>query len=106
SKPFASRNRLEKLSLLLLRPVVEERFTDEAIAHGRNHPGARIAAGKLLDRNRITHGVESRAAILLRHEDAQEPEFAHLLGPCVRAFLAFIEGCRLLHDLLFREIED
>src|SRR5213594_4609803 len=43
SKPFASRHGPEKLSLLPLGPVVEERFTDEAVAHGRDHPGARIA---------------------------------------------------------------
>src|SRR5207245_10923845 len=97
---------LEKLSLLLLRPIVKERLTDEAIAHGRNHPGAGIAARKFLDRNRITHGVESRAAVLLRDEDAQEPESTHLLGPCVREFLAFVEGGRSRDDLLLCEIAD
>src|SRR6266705_5402 len=51
----------------------------------------RIAARKFLDRNRIAHGVESRAPVLLRHEDAQEPELAHLLGPRMRELLALVE---------------
>src|SRR5206468_12708797 len=72
----------------------------------RAHTNARIGNRNVPVHKRVAHGVDSRAAILLRDEYSQEPEFTHLLGPRVREFLAFVERGRLWDDLLPREIAD
>src|SRR5438128_204576 len=104
--PFSPRDRFEEPPLLLLGPIVQERFADEAVAHRRDDAGACIPAGELLDRDRIADGVQPRAPVLLRDEDPEESELAHLLGPRVRELLTLVERAGLRDDLLLGEVAD
>src|SRR5205823_6281202 len=58
---------------------------------------------EFLERDRIAYGVEAGPSVFLRHEDAEEPELAHLLRPRLRELLALVERAGLRDDLLLRE---
>src|SRR5205807_7779635 len=98
--------RYELRPLLVLRPVPQEGFAHESVAHGRDYARARIAPGQFLDRDRVAYGVEAGSSVLLGDEDPEESQLAHLLGPGVREVLALVEGARFGDDLLFRERAD
>src|SRR5207245_972872 len=91
-QPLSPRNRFEEPPLLLLGPVTQERFADQPVAHRRNDAGTCVPPGEFLDRDCIADGIEPRAPVLLRDEDPEESELAHLLGPRVRELLALVEG--------------
>src|SRR5204862_6642246 len=71
--------------------------------HRRAAAAARVSPGEFLERDRIAYGLEAGPSVFLRHEDAEEPELAHLLRPRLRELLALVEGAGLRDDLLLRE---
>src|SRR5439155_16712251 len=98
--PLPAGDRPEVLPFLLFRPVPEQTLAHESVAHRRDDAGACVSPREFLDRDRIAHGVEAGPSVFLRHEDAEEPELAHLLRPRVRELLALVEGAGLRDDLL------
>src|SRR4051812_3998012 len=76
---LALRLRRQPPLLLLLCPVLEQRERVEADVHRDQRPERRLAPLDLLARERLRHVVEACAPVLLRHDDAEDPELCHAL---------------------------
>src|SRR3954454_6778519 len=96
--------------LLVLRAVLEQRERVEADVHRDQRAERRLAALDLLARERLRHVVEARAAVLLRQDDAEDPELRHALDQLeVELVVDVVLHCdrqdALVHELADRVLD-
>ena len=85
-------------------PNVEQRQRDRARVHRDGDADARVRARELLEHEDVGEEVGARAAVLLGHADAHQPELGELREQLAREVVLAIPGGRVRLDLGLREL--
>ena len=85
-------------------PKREDRQRHGARVHADRHPDARVGARELLEHEDVREEVRARAAVLLRHADAHQPELGQLAEELLREAVLAIPLGRVRLDLRLGEV--
>ena len=96
----------QPLPLLLLRPEEQDRHRPERGVRGHRDRDRRVDPRQLLDRDRVRERVGARAAVLLGHGHAHQPELGQLRDELVREAVLAVELGGDRSDTLLRELAD
>ena len=100
---LAGGQRRHALGRSVRRAVVEDRQRAGARVHGDGHADAGVGARELLEHEHVGEEVRARAAVLLGHADAHQPELAQLAEQLAREVVVAVPLGRVRRDPLVGE---